>query len=123
MTQKKFDLKMVTTAYIAASGASVTTATVAGLLWRHWGGDVDLGTWIGVSWTGIVGVPSLLAASDFLLVALGKKRPTTINIKANTAGGDVSGGRQIPVNYGEKTTNICTRSGAASFFRSQCVRQ
>lgn len=60
-------------AYLAASAANVVLGLVAADLWEQWGGQVDRRMLIEVSWGVTVGVPSLFAARDLTLKALGRK--------------------------------------------------
>ncbi|MDH3676129.1 MAG: hypothetical protein OES12_11590 [Anaerolineae bacterium] len=67
-------LGKVTAAYLMASFTAISTAVILGLVWQELNQtQQNLWLWIAVLWLMIVGVPSLIAASNYLLKLLGVK--------------------------------------------------
>lgn len=96
MAIKRLDYKQMTTAYVGASICSVAAGTVSAALWDKLSGQADYGLWIGGAWLVVVGVPSMVVASDTLLQILGKR--AGISVRQNS--GQYQG-RKVPINYGQ----------------------
>ena len=89
MSDKKLSFKQISIAWTGATFATVTTGGVfAGLM------DWPIIYTAGWAWFGVVGVSSMIAATDTLSKTLGKKEPTTVSVINGS-----NRGRKTPINY------------------------